>query len=242
MTVAAIDNNTPVTEEYIQSLMQVFGTDSLQQRTQQAEQLNPQATYQFNSQTQKKHLTTQKKRHVDILTEALSNLSQLLPFKNEMRLGSNSNKDMYVQLNASQNWTLDRNLKLDASQTYRYGVDNKNYFNTKLKLSHAQSQRASAYNQFNLTYIKHEEENLIWEDRTYQRYQFLKNHALILGMYSSGYYDKEMTLNSWGPYLSWQQPIWRNWLYIQSDMNFYNNKQNGMDHTLGSRLGFELHF
>ncbi|OTG67194.1 hypothetical protein [Acinetobacter silvestris] len=242
MTVDSIDDNTPVTEEYIQSLLQVFGADSLQQRTQQTEQLNPKPHDQFSSKIQKNQSKFQKKSRSDLITETLSSLSQLLPFKNDMRLGSNSNQDVYVQLNASQNWNIDQNLKLDTSQTYRYGVDNKNFFNTKLKLSHTQSQIASAYSQFNLTYMNHEDENFIWEDRTYQKYQFLKNHSLILGMYSSGYYDKEMTLNSWGPYLSWQQPIWRNWLYIQSDLNYYNNKQNALDHTFGSRLGFELHF
>ena len=236
------DANTPPTEQYIQALMQVFEQNSLQQRMQQAEKLHPQPKYQFVSTSQKKSLKSLQKSQPDIVAETLEGLSQLLPFNNQMRLGSDSNQDIYLQLSASQNWTIDPQLKLATQQSYRYGLDHKNDFNTQLKLSHTQSKTASAYSQFNVTYSNHADEKFIWEQRSYQKYQFSKNQVLILGMYSSGDYDKAMSLNRWGPYLSWQQPIWRNWLYLQSDLNYYNDKQNTLQHRLGSRLGFELHF
>lgn len=242
MSLTTLNATAPPTEQYIQALMQVFEQNSLQQRMQQAEKMHPQPKYQFASTTQKKTLKSNKKNQTDLIAETLTGLSQLLPFNNQMRLGSDSNQDIYLQLSASQNWTIDPQLKLATAQSYRYGLDHKNDFNTQLKLSHTQSKTASAYSQFNVTYSNHEDENFIWEERSYQKYQFSKNQVLILGMYSSGDYDKAMSLNRWGPYLSWQQPIWRNWLYLQSDLNYYNDKQNAFSHRLGSRFGFELHF
>lgn len=237
-----VEENTPPTEEYIQSLLSVFGNDSLRQRTQHTEALNPKPKHVFGVKKSKRNSPAQKKSSEDLIAESLATLSQLLPFKNDMRLGSDSNQDIYVQLNASQNWTIDHNLKLDTSQTYRYGVDHRNYFNTHLKLSHTQSPIASAYSQFNLTYINHDEENFVWEDRTYQKYQFLKNHALILGLYSSGYYDGAVTLNSWGPYISWKRPIWRTWLFIQSDLSYYNDYREEQNHYPSALIRLEALF
>ncbi len=231
----------PQTEEYIQSLMAVFGHDSLAQRTAQTEKLFPKAKHQFGKKVTKTTDKKTKKADKDFITKTLADISQILPFKNDMNFGSNSNKDVYVEMSANQNWILDPQLKIDTSQTYRYATDSRNYLSTDLKLTHTQSKEAALYNQLKVTRSSGDE-NYYWSDKTYQQYQFVKNNLVIVGLYTSGHYNREWTLNSWGPYISWKQPIWRNWLFLQTDLTYYNDKGSDLDHRISSSFGFEAHF
>lgn len=231
----------PQTEEYIQSLMAVFGHDSLAQRTAQTEKLFPKAKHQFGIKVKKNTEKKTKKADKDFITKTLADISQILPFENNMNFGSNSNKDIYVEMSANQNWILDPKLKIDTSQTYRYATDSRNYLSTDLKLTHTQSKEAALYNQLKVTRSSGDE-NYYWSDKTYQQYQFVKNNLVIIGVYTSGHYNREWTLNSWGPYISWKQPIWRNWLFLQTDLTYYNDKGSDLDHRISSSFGFEAHF
>ncbi|MDV2441066.1 hypothetical protein QR665_16560 [Acinetobacter gerneri] len=236
-----IDEPVIVTEEYIQSLMAVFGHDSLAQRTAQTEKLFPKPKHQFGRQTIKKiaKLSTQEKK--DFISSTLASVSQILPFKNNMGLGSDSSQDIHVVMSANQNWLLDPKLKLDTEQVYKYGVESGNQFNTNFKLTHVQSKESSIFSQLQISRSTGDE-NFYWTDKTYQQFQLQKNQSIILGIYSSGHYDREWILNSWGPYISWKQPIWRNWLFLQSDLSYYNDKGSDLEHRISSSFGFEVHF
>ncbi|MEN8281121.1 hypothetical protein [Acinetobacter gerneri] len=236
-----IDEPVIVTEEYIQSLMAVFGHDSLAQRTAQTEKLFPKPKHQFGRQTVKKisKLSTQEKK--DFISSTLASVSQILPFKNNMGLGSDSSQDIHVVMSANQNWLLDPKLKLDTEQVYKYGVESGNQFNTNFKLTHVQSKESSMFSQLQISRSTGDE-NFYWTDKTYQQFQLQKNQSIILGIYSSGHYDREWILNSWGPYISWKQPIWRNWLFLQSDLSYYNDKGSDLEHRISSSFGFEVHF
>ncbi|MFX6606858.1 selenocysteine synthase, partial [Acinetobacter baumannii] len=49
-------------------------------------------------------------------------------------------------------------------------------------------------------------------------------------------------LNSWGPYISWRQPIWRDWIFMQNDLNFFNHLDDDPKHQLSVQMNLEANF
>ena len=66
---------------------------------------------------------------------------------------------------------------------------------------------------------------------------------LAYGLSASGYFESDKsTLNSYGPAISYRQPIWREWLYMQTELNYYNDKTEDKDHYPSALLRMEALF
>ncbi len=217
-----------------QELMAVFGEDSLWQRAQQPPLLK------------KLGKTSKHPPHKNINTPnpvsaSWSTISSWLPFNNDLDLGSNSNTDIYVQFLAKKQWNLHSGLNLDTAQIFRYGSSSKNYAETNLNLTQKFQQQALLSTQFNLS--KTQDEDYTWRNRTFQKLHLLSNDNLSYGIVSEGDYEKkELRVNQWGPYFSWKRPIWRNWLYMQNDLNYLNVPADKQDNHFSYQMSFEAHF
>ncbi|MBJ9986561.1 selenocysteine synthase [Acinetobacter sp. S40] len=225
-----------------QELLSVFGNDSLWARTLQQQ---PQAVKKFG-QSHKGKSKKNKVSNPDPISASISTITSLLPFSNDVNLGSNSNSDVYVQFLAKKNWVLRHDISIDTQQLFRYGSTSKNYSETTLNLNQKLQDNTLFSNQFSLN--KSQDEEYYWANRTFQQYQFLKNHRLIYGIYSSGVYDqekKDWELQLWGPYLSWRRPLWRDWIFIDNQISYYHDlttTDKELQHVFSTTLQLEANF
>ncbi|CAI3148590.1 hypothetical protein MWMV2_MWMV2_02598 [Acinetobacter oleivorans] len=219
----------------IQELMAVFGNDTLWRRATQ-----PEPTYKAFGKKKKKNSSTQVST-TNPLSASWATLSTWMPFENNLDLGSNSENDVYVQFLAKKKWNLRHNISLDTEQVFRYGSTSRNYTETTLNLTQKMQDNTLFANKFNVN--KSENEDYSWGNWTFQQYQFLKDNHLTYGVYSGGIYTKnDIRLNSWGPYISWRQPVWRNWLFMQNDLNFFNHIDDDSKHQLSVQMNLEANF
>lgn len=219
----------------IQELMAVFGSDTLWKRATQPEQ-----TYKAFGKKKKKNSSAQVST-TNPLSASWATISTLMPFENNLDLGSNSENDVYVQFLAKKKWNLRHNISLDTEQVFRYGSTSRNYTETTLNLTQKMHDNTLFANKFNVN--KSENEDYSWGNWTFQQYQFLKDNHLTYGVYSGGVYTKnDIRLNSWGPYISWRQPVWRNWLFMQNDLNFFNHIDDDSKHQLSVQMNLEANF
>jgi len=237
----ACDVATERTEEQFndaqlsQELMAVFGEDSLWQRAQQPPPLKKLGKVIKHHQSHKSINTPNP------VSASWSTISSWLPFNNDLDLGSNSNTDIYVQFLAKKQWLLPSGLNLDTAQIFRYGSSSKNYAETNLNLTQNFQQQALFSTQFNL--FKAQDEDYTWRNRTFQKLHLLSKDNLSYGIVSEGDYEKkELRVNQWGPYFSWKRPIWRNWLYMQNDLNYLNVPADKQDNHFSYQMSFEAHF
>jgi len=172
-----------------------------------------------------------------------SDFSKKLPFETDADLGIRSGDDIYVRLKASRDWQLRNDFKFYAEQIYRYGIDSENYLRTNLELTHARPNQPILSNQFSLTYADDQDDDLAWENRTFREHSFFANNRFNYGIYTSGYYnDNDLRLNSWGPFVSWRQPVLREWFFVQGDVNYFNDHREDRNHFVSTFLRLEALF
>ena len=54
--------------------------------------------------------------------------------------------------------------------------------------------------------------------------------------------NKDLRLNSWGPFISWRQPLWREWFYVQGNLNYMNDHRDDRSHFISTSIRFEALF
>lgn len=228
-------NNTLSDANLIQELMAVFGNDTLWKRATQPEQ-----TYKVLGKRKKKNSSTQVSV-TNPLSASWATISTWIPFENDLDLGSNSDSDIYVQFLAKKKWNLRHNISIDTEQIFRYGSTSRNYSETTLNLTQKMQDTTLFANKFNVN--KSENEDYNWGNWTFQQFEFVKDNSLTYGVYSGGIYTKnDIRLNSWGPYISWRQPIWRDWIFMQNDLNFFNHLDDDSKHQLSVQMNLEANF
>lgn len=228
-------NNALPDVALVQELMAVFGNDTLWRRATQPEQ-----PYKAFGKKKKK-VSSNQAALTNPLSASWATISTWMPFENNLDLGSNSESDVYVQFLAKKKWNLRHNFSLGTEQVFRYGSTSRNYTETTLNLTQKMQDNTLFANKFNVN--KSENEDYSWGNWTFQQYQFLKDNHLTYGVYSGGVYTKnDIRLNSWGPYISWRQPVWRNWLFMQNDLNFFNHIDDDSKHQLSVQMNLEANF
>lgn len=172
-----------------------------------------------------------------------SEFSKYLPFKTDLDLGLRSGDDIYLRLKASKDWKLENDFSFHAEQIYRYGIDSKNYLRTNLELTHARPNQAFLSNQLNLTYSDNQDDDLTWDNSLFRQHQFFHENSFSYGLYTGGFLNnKNLRLNSWGPFISWRQPLWREWFYVQGNLNYMNDHRDDRSHFISTSIRFEALF
>lgn len=218
----------------------VFGDDSLDNEfDHNVAIINQNPSYAADKQFDKK----QSREDNSSLALRWSEMSKNLPFKFDADLGLRSGDDLYVRFKAKKDWALQNDFYIHAEQIYRYGIQSENYLRTNLELTYARPEQAFISNQFSLTYADDQDDDLVWDNRLFRQHQFFKNNRFSYGLYSGGYYDQSnLRLDSWGPFVSWRQPIWREWVFIQADLNYFNQHRDDRNHYLSSFFRMEALF
>jgi hypothetical protein len=138
---------------------------------------------------------------------------------------------------------LHNDFHFNAEQIYRYGSQSENYLRTNLELIHARPNQPFLSNQFSLTYADKQDDDLLWDNRIFRQHQFFAHNNFNYGLYTGGYYNNnDLRLNSWGPFVSWRQPLWREWFYVQGDLNYFNDHRSDRSHFVSTFVRLETLF
>lgn len=230
----------PYSAAFANQLMTIFGTDSLAYRLANNEKKTVHIRT-FGTHKKNNHKNKAKEKHW--INEVMSEVSKILPFQNDINLGSNSNTDVYVELSAEKNWNVFSDWSLDTTQTFRYGAQSKNYSETDFNFSQKRNGEDLAANRFSI--IKTYEAEITWNDKLFMKQQFLNEHQLTYGIYTGGVYNeekKDLELQSWGPYLGWRIPLWKKWIYLDNDISYYKDITATDGYSFSANLQLEAFF
>lgn len=172
-----------------------------------------------------------------------ANFSKHYDFDADIDLGIRSGDDVYLRLKAQKDWQLQNDFRFHAEQIYRYGSDSENYLRTNLELIHARPNQAVLSNQFSLIHADESDDDLNWSNYTFRQHQFFQANRFNYGIYTGGFYNNDkLRLNSWGPFVSWRQPVLREWFFVQTDLNYFNNDREDRNHDLSALVRLEALF
>lgn len=152
-------------------------------------------------------------------------------------IGLRSN-DIYLRLRGEKTWQMTHKVHGRFEQMYRYGSKSEHFALTTLEFTQPQSQIRSLVNRAYLAYSHNDDiEKVDWSNSLYQQHLWRAKHGqktFSYGLYAGGHvHDKSPRLDTYGPYISYRQPVWREWLFMQTDISYYNDKAKDRDHHLG---------
>lgn len=218
----------------------VFGDDSIDNELKD----NVAISNENPSGDSKKTVDTRQSRDDNAsLAVRWSNWRKPWGFESDLDLGIRSVDDVYLRAKLQKSWDLDNNFSTHTEQIYRYGMHSEHYLRTNLELRHARPNRAFFSDQLSLTYTDDGEQSFSWDNRIFRQHQFFHDHWFNYGIYTGGEIENNQPeLNQYGPFISWRQPFLREWFFVQTELNYYNNKNEHRDHYIGALLRLETHF
>ncbi|WP_234395944.1 hypothetical protein [Neisseria wadsworthii] len=91
---------------------------------------------------------------------------------------------------------------------------------------------------------EHDHEELwTWGNSLYRQHDLEGMRRLNYGVYTGGdIKNRKAKLNSYGPFAGWRQPVWKDWLFVQTEVNYLNDKKRNRSHHVGALLRFEALF
>ena len=151
----------------------------------------------------------------------------------DIDLGVRSN-DVYIRAKAEKKWEMPHDITMRFEQMYRYGSHTEHTAVSTLEFTQPQSGHSDLVSRSQLHYTHKGEENLYWHSSLFQRHFVPVKHGkseLNYGLYVGGnIQDKKVYLNTYGPYVGYRQPVWRPWLFLQTDVSYYNSKHDARSH------------
>ncbi|WLF83448.1 hypothetical protein [Moraxella sp. ZY210820] len=203
------------------------------------------------------HSTTQSKKVIDrtqtrkentSLALRFSKWNDNLPFDADFDIGLRSHDNPFARLKISKDWSFSPTTGLYTEQTYRYSRKNKNEIRSFWEIYYQQNDNTRMMWQSNFNYQEKSDDDLTWDSSLFRQHQFNQHQRLNYGLQATGYFNsdnayvKEWDLNRWGAFVSWRQPLWREWFFVQADVNYMNDKRLNRDHYPSAGVRLEMLF
>ena len=158
-------------------------------------------------------------------------------------LGIRSGIDVYLRFKAGKEWIITERFSTRLEQIYRYGSNSKHYLRTNFENKYRTSDNTFIANQLYLQSEHDIDEKNSWSNSFYRQHDFSNYKRLNYGIFIGGDIEnKKFHINQYGPFISWRQPILRQWFFIQPELNYYNDKKQGRSHHVGAFLRLEAIF
>lgn len=222
-----------------QKLNVVFGDDSLDN-----EPRNNVHLYEENIHPEGKTFDkTQSRESNSSLALRWSDIGKRTGIDTDADIGIRSGDDIYLRLKGSKDWQLGGDFSTRLEQIYRYGIDSKHYVRTNWEVRRFPEGNTFTANQLHLQYTHDDEEEWTWGNSLYRQHNLPGHKRLTYGIYTGGNIEaKKAKLNSYGPFAGWRQPVWRDWLFVQTEVNYLNNREENRNHHIGTLLRVEALF
>ena len=171
-------------------------------------------------------------------------IEEQLGVKTDVDVGIRSIDDPYVKVSIDKDWYEGKKLDISTDSFYRYGLDSEHYAKGALDLQYGKSDNRFINNRTTVRYRNEDnDERKDWDNDLRQVHYLGHEKQLSYGVSASGYLESDKSgVNSYGPAVSYRQPIWREWLYVQTDLNYYNDKDEDKDHYPSALLRMEALF
>ena len=171
-------------------------------------------------------------------------VEQQLGVKTDIDVGVRSLDDLYVKVSVDKDWYDNKKWTVTSDSYYRYGLDSEHYAKGGLNLQYGTNADQFINNRTAIRYRNQDnEESTDWSNDLRQVHYLGNEKQLAYGVSTGGYFDHDKsTLNSYGPAISYRQPVWREWLYVQTELNYYNDKTADKDHYPSALLRMEALF
>lgn len=167
-----------------------------------------------------------------------------LGVETDIDVGIRSLDDPFIKVSVDKDWYEDEQLRVKSDTFYRYGLDSEHYARGGLELKLAS--RADRFiNNRTAIHYRHQDNNerTTWNNDLRQIHHFGNQKQLAYGISTGGDFAQDTPLlNSYGPAISYRQPVWRDWLYLQTELNYYNDKALHKDHYPSALLRMEALF
>lgn len=163
-------------------------------------------------------------------------------------LGIRSGQDIYLRFKGDKEWIVSENLTSYLEGIYRLGTKSKHHVNVSWNNKYTETDNRNFGNQIYVGYTNDlTSEHLYWGDSIYRQHNYSNHRRLNYGVFvggtlSSNDKTNSFVINRYGPYINWRQPIWKKWVFIEPEINFYNDRDMGRKHTLGGFLRLEAIF
>lgn len=220
----------------------IFGDDSLDDEFRHDVNGYRNRTYEngknFDSKTSRDNNSSLALRWSD----AFNNLEKH-DIHTDFDIGIRSGNDIYVRAQAEKNWQLSDTVNTRLEQIYRYGVDSKHHVRTNWETRYASHPKIFMANQLYVQYEHDHTDDWTWGNSLYRQHNLGTARYINYGLYTGGSIENNQAdLNSYGPFVNYRQPIWRNWLFAQTEFNYLNNRDKDRDHHIGALLRIEALF
>lgn len=161
-----------------------------------------------------------------------SNLSKNLGVDTDADIGIRSGDDLYVRLKAGKTWQHGQNYSTTVEQMYRYGIDSEHYARTSAEIKKTEDAQTFIANYLHADYEhRGDDEGWNWGNSLYRQHNFNGNRRLNYGIRAGGAINGDgHKLNSYGVFAGWRQPIWRDWLFWQTEISYANNRDEYRKH------------
>lgn len=231
----------PALKKQLKNLSLVFGDEDLDNQARDKNQLY--RNYRPPLQGDKKYDRKQVRDDNASLALRWSNGIKSLGVNTDFDVGIRSGADVFGRLRISKAWQFTDRFSSRLEQIYRYGSNSKHYLRTNFEHKFAENERRSINNHTYLQYTHDLDEDLNWGNSLYRQHNYANFKQLNYGFNFGGEVDKKkFDINYYGPFINWRQPIFRQWVFIQPEINFYNNRKADRKHTLGAFLRLEAIF
>lgn len=172
-----------------------------------------------------------------------SNEIKRLGIESDLDGGIRSGGDIFGRLRLSKTWDITDNFGTRLEQIYRYGTNSKHYLRTNLENRYIDSENTFIMNHTFLQYTHDVDEETGWGNSFYRQHNFTPLKRLSYGIFMGGRFDKGYSkFNTYGPFISYRQPIFRNWVFIQPEISFYNDKDKDRNHFINTFMRLEVIF
>ncbi|QMT31216.1 hypothetical protein [Alysiella filiformis] len=172
------------------------------------------------------------------------NLNRHWGVQTDADVGVRSGSDVYLRLKAKKDVYQNQDLTTQVSQIYRYGVKSKHFARSSIEIQKQQSPNVLIANHTHADYVHHKgEKGWSWGNSTYRQHHFSGSRRLNYGIQASGAIGgSKHQFNSYGIFASWRQPVWRNWLFAQTEVQYANNRDEKRKHYPSGMLRLEAIF
>ena len=228
----------PVLEE---RLSVVFGDDSLDNELQDEAHIG--ADGRLPGSSDKRFDRRQSREENSSLALRWSDITRRTGLDTDVDLGVRSGNDIYVRFKAGKSWQLEHDYSTRLEQIYRYGIDSKHYVRTNFEVKRAPAGEPFVANHLHVQYTHDNDEEWEWGNSLYRQHDFAPGKWLNYGVYAGGFIEnKKADINGYGPFVGYRQPFWRDWLFAQTELNYYNDRRENRSHHVGVLLRLEALF
>lgn len=231
----------PALKQHLKNLSLVLGDEDLDNQSRDKSQLN--RNYREPLPIDKKYDTKQARDDNTSMAIRWSNEAKRLGIETDLDVGIRSGADAFIRAKASKQWQITEKFGTRLEQIYRYGFNSKHYLRTNFENKFAESERRSLNNHTFLQYTHNHDEELFWANSLYRQHNYTGFKQLNYGFNVGGDVNsRKFEINHYGPFINWRQPIWRQWLFIQPEVNFYNDRKQNRKHAFGAFFRLEAIF